>query len=449
MSEGKDLTKGNLFNNMIRFFLPLLITNLLNSIYNIIDGIWIGRLVGDNGLASTTNCWPIMLVANSILVGVTVTTSVLVSHHFASKDREKIKDIVTPMYIISLIMGIFTSLILILTEDFWFNLFNTPTEIIKDAKGYITIYLIGYMFNFIAFTAIDAIRAIGNSKTPLIILAITEISNIILDPIFIKLGLGVGGAALATAASMLLSLVLSYLYIRKSNLLRFDRKKIRFEKEFLKKVCVLGIPMMVQQLATIFTIMIEVNISNSLGIVGGSTYGVVSKFQEVVWVLGNAINELLTVVVGQFVGKKEFYKMKDVMKNGFKITIFPMAIIAIFVIFFSEMFTKIFTNSNEVIITAVEYMHIIGIGFTIAPLCQFFSGFVLGIGNTRYTFVASVTASAVEIIVILILYNTIHKAFMSLGIGIDMWYVVEAIMFAIYYFSKCWWKKEESVIEEG
>lgn len=446
MSEGKDLTKGNLLSNMIKFCLPLLITNLLDSIYNIVDGIWIGRLVGDTGLAATTNCWPIMLVAYSFLAGVTVTTSIIVSQHFASKDREKIKEDITPLYIISIIMGIITSGLLLLTRDFCFNLFNTPIEVIPSAKDYINIYLIGFMFNFVGFTMISAIRAIGNSKTPMKILVVTEIANIILDPVFIKLGLGVKGAALATAVSMLFSLVLSYLYIRKSELLKFDFKYLKFEREFIKRVSVLGIPMIIQQVTTIFTIMLEVNISNSLGVVGGSTYGIVSKFQEVVWVLGNAINELMTVVVGQFVGKQEFNKIKYVMKNGMKLIIIPIILIATFIIWGSEVFAKVFTNNGEVIASTVEYMHIVGIGYTFIPLCQLLYGMVLGLGNTKFTFVASISATITEVIVALYINNMTHRVFLSLGIGITMWYFVEIAMFAVYYFSKCWYKKTEKEV---
>ena len=445
MSEGKDLTKGNLLSNMIKFCLPLLITNLLDSIYNIVDGIWIGRLVGDSGLSATTNCWPIMLVAYSFLAGVTVTTSIMVAQHFASKDREKIKEVITPLYVISIIMGIFTATLLLLTEDFWFNLFNTPIEVIPEAKAYISVYLIGFIFNFLGFTMVSGMRAIGNSKTPLKILAATEIANIILDPIFIKLGYGVKGAAIATAVSMLLSLLLSFLYVRKSDLLKFDIKYLKFNKEFLKQASILGIPMIIQQVTTIFTIMLEVNISNSLGVVGGSTYGIVSKFQEVVWVLGNAINELITVVVGQFVGKSEFNRIKDVMKNGLKLIIAPIILIAVFVIFGSELFAKIFTNNEEVILSTIEYMHIVGVGYTFVPLCQLLYGMVLGLGNTRFSFVTSTTATITEIVVAIYLNNTTHRVFYALGVGITMWYVVEIVMFAIYYFSKRWYKTEKEV----
>lgn len=445
MSEGKDLTKGNLLSNMIKFCLPLLITNLLDSIYNIVDGIWIGRLVGDSGLSATTNCWPIMLVAYSFLAGITVTTSIMVAQHFASKDREKIKEVITPLYIISVIMGIFTAVLLWITEDFWFNLFNTPIEVIPEAKAYISMYLIGFIFNFLGFTMVSGMRAIGNSKTPLKILAATEIANIVLDPIFIKMGYGVKGAAIATAVSMLLSVVLSFLCVRKSDLLKFDIKYIKFSKEFLKQASKLGIPMIIQQVTTIFTIMLEVNISNSLGVVGGSTYGIVSKFQEVVWVLGNAINELITVVVGQFVGKNEFNRIKDVMKNGLKLIIAPIVVIAVFVIFGSEIFAKIFTNNKEVILSTIEYMHVVGVGYTFVPLCQLLYGMVLGLGNTRFSFITSTAATIAEIVIAIYLNNTTHRVFFSLGVGITAWYLVEIVMFAIYYFSKRWYKTENKV----
>lgn len=449
MAEGKDLTKGNLFKNMITFCLPILFTNLLNSIYNIVDGIWVGRLVGDSGLAATTNCWPIMLLGYSFLAGVTVTISVLVAQHFTSKDKEKIKDIVTPIYAIALIMGIFTACLLISMQGLLFKLFKTPNEIVNDASGYITIYLIGYVFDFLAFTMLEGIRATGNSRTPLKILGTTEILNIILDPIIIKIGFGVRGAAIATAISMCLSVILCSLYIRKSDLLKFDIKKLKLKKDFIKQVSILGIPMIIQQVLTIITIMLEVNVSNSLGVIGSTTYGISSKFQEVVWIIGNSINGLLTVVVAQFVGKKEFGRIKDAMKNGLKIALVPMAITIVFLMFFSGAFAKIFTDNDEVISMAINYMYFVGIGYTLVPVCQLLYGFVLGTGNTKLSFLVSTIASAVEIIAVLVLNNITHNVFMSLGLGISLWYITEILLFAIYYFSKRWMKKEYISIQEG
>ena len=448
MAEGKDLTQGNLLKNMVRFCLPILLTNLLNSIYNIVDGIWVGRLVGDGGLAATTNCWPIMLLGYSFLSGITVAISVLVAQHFTSNDKEKIKDIVTPMYAIALIMGIFTAFLLISADEFLFNIFKTPKEIVSSAKGYITIYLIGYIFDFLAFTILEGIRATGNSKAPLSILVFTEIINIVLDPIIINLGFGVIGAAMATAISMFISFVLSFLYISKTELLKFRISKLKFSKDFLKTVSKLGIPMIIQQILTIFTIMVEVNISNSMGIKGSSTYGISSKLQEVVWITGTSISSLMTVVIGQFIGKKEFNRIKEAMKNGLKISLVPMIVTIVFLIFFSDVFAKIFTTNQDVVNMVTGYLHFIGVGYALVPICQLLYGFVLGTGNTRLSFIVSTIASIIEIVVIIILNNITNNPFMSLGIGISLWYVSEIILFTIYYFSKVWVNKMKIKINE-
>ena len=446
MQEGKDLTEGKLFNNMVKFCIPLLLTNLLSSIYNIVDSVWIGKLVGDDGVATVTNCWPIILVASCILSGVTITTSVMVSQQYASVNKQKIKNIITPMYIISIILGIITSIGLIFTADIWFELFNTPTEILKMAKQYIIIYMLGYIFNFFALTIIEGIRATGNSKTPLILLSIAMILNVILDPIFILAGFGVAGTAIATALSMIASLIINLIYIkRKSQLLCFNKKYIKFEKDFIQKSLKIGIPVIIQELATIVTIMIEVNVSNSLGVIGSSAYGIVTKLQQVIWIIGGSVKTLLTVVVGQFIGKGRIQDLKIVMKESLKLIVVPTALIAFFIIFLSRPFCLIFTDNNEVVKAAIQFLSVVGISYILIPLSQNLFGFILGTGNTKYTFFTYVVASAVEVVTILVLQNIYNAPLIVLGIGIASWYITDIILCAIYYLSKHWKKIEYNI----
>lgn len=448
MLEGTDLTTGNLFKNMLKFCIPLLLTNLISSMYNIVDAIWIGKLIGDAGVATTTNCWPIILVASSVLTAVTVTTSVMVSQRYSGTDREKIKDVVSPLYVISIILGLITSAILILSLNFWFDIFNTPNEILDMSKRYITIYLIGYICQFFQMTIIEAIRATGNSKTPMILLTTAMLVNVILDPILISAGLGISGAALATAISMVLGLVIALIYVgRNSKLLCFYRKHIKFEKDFINETVKIGVPMMIEELSTIFTIMTEVYVSNSLGVVGGSSYGIVSKLQQVIWIIGGTVCTLLTVVVGQFIGKKDFENLPNVMKNGLKLIALPTLAIALFIIFGAEWFCTIFTNSKDVIDTAINYLHIVGIAFTLVPLCQLLYGFILGTGKTKYTFAYCGFASIMEIVIVLYIYNVYNKPLEAMGLGILAWYVILIALCAFYYFKKKW--KTEELVEEN
>lgn len=439
--EGKDLTQGNLFSNMVKFCIPLLITNLLNSMYNIVDGIWIGRLVGDDGVAAVTNCWPITLIASSILSGIAVTASVMVAQRFTSTEREGIKNIITPIYIVAILLGLATSGILIISIDLLLKLLNTPNEILTMSKQYLIIYLIGYVFTFFAHTIISSIRATGNSKAPLVLLTLTNIVNIILDPIFISMGLGVVGAAIATAVAMIFELAINLIYINtKTKLLKFDKKFMKLKKEFLSEVLKLGIPVMFAELSTILTIMMEVYISNALGVVGSSAYGIVSKLQSFFYVLGESIKTMMTVVVAQFIGKNDFNDMTKVMKNGLKIIGVTTILIAMFLIFCSRWFCSIFTMNEEVIESAIIYLRVVGIAFVLIPLCQMMLGFVLGTGNTRFSFITLFIASIAEIIILLVIQGN-YMPLIALGISIIVWYIITNVMCIGYYFSNKW-KKE-------
>ena len=432
--EGKDLTQGNLLTNMIKFCIPLLITNLLNSMYNLVDGIWVGQLVGDEGVAAVTNCWPITLIASSILSAIAVSASIMVAQRYASTERDKIKDIITPIYIVTVLLGILTNGILISTLDFWLNLLNTPVEIFDVSKQYLVIYLLGYMFYFLAFTIVESIRATGNSKVPMILLALTNIVNIILDPILIVMGLGIAGAALASAISMVFGLIINLIYIsRKSTLLKFNKKFVKLKKDFLKEFFKLSIPMMFAELSTIFTILLEVYVSNSLGVIGSSAYGIVSKLQSFLYTLGISIQSMITVVSAQFIGKKAFNELGRVIKNGLKIISIPTILIVIFVIFASRWFCTIFTENEKVIEMAISYLSIVGIAFVLIPLCQLLMGFILGTGNTKFSFITFFIASVVEVILLLWINNTYGKPLFALGLSISAWYVTDIIFGIIYY----------------
>lgn len=214
--------------------------------------------------------------------------------------------------------------------------------------------MLGHIFNFVAMTIIEAIRATGNSKVPLYILVTIEIANIILDPILINIGLGIKGAAIATAISMILGLILSLIYIS----LCFNTKYMKLKKEFLLNSAKLGIPMAIQELSTIFTIMLEVNVSNSIGIVESTAYGIVSKLQSVIWVVGGTIRTVLTVIVGQFIGEEKYNDLNLVMKNAIKLIIAPTIIILIFLIICSKPFCEVFSQNEDVLKEAMTFLNV-------------------------------------------------------------------------------------------
>lgn len=132
--EGKDLTKGNLLKNMVNLLIPLVLTNLLNSIYNIVDAVWIGNLVGEDGVSAITNCYPITLIVMGISTGLSIAISVLISQYYGAKEEEKLKSVMGVSYITTILVGIITAIFMIITSGFWLKLLNTPDEIFRYNK---------------------------------------------------------------------------------------------------------------------------------------------------------------------------------------------------------------------------------------------------------------------------------------------------------------------------
>ena len=440
--EGKDLTKGKLLKNMTILLIPLVMTNLLNSIYNIVDGIWIGNLIGENGVSAITNCYPLTLIVASIATGLAVATSVLISQYYGAKEEEKLKSVMGVSYITTFIVGIVIAILMIATSSIWLKILNTPEEILEITRQYLIIYVIGFIFNYLLTIIMEALRAIGNSKIPLVFVGITTTINLILDPILIKLGLGVAGAGIATLIAMFIGALIAVLYVnRKSELLRVNFKYLRLNKEYIKQFLKTGLPIIIEEWFIAGVILLEVNISNATGVIGSASYGVVSKLEQVVMVIGASFKTMATVTVGQFIGNKQIKESVNVMKQGLKIVLIPTILIILIVFVFPKQFCKIFVSSEDVISMAIMYLSVVGISHILLPTRQLLQGFILGTGHTKFVLFTSTLASIVEVITILILRNTDIDNLVVLGIGILLFVVTKIILETIYFFSNKWQKE--------
>ncbi len=444
--EGKDLTKGKLLKNMTILLIPLILTNLLNSIYNIVDGIWIGNLIGESGVSAITNCYPLTLIVTSISTGLAIATSVLVSQYYGAKEEEKLKSVMGVSYITTFIVGIITAMLMILTSTLWLKLLNTPKEIFDITKQYLIIYLIGFIFNYLLTVIMEALRAIGNSKVPLIFVGISTTINLVLDPILIKMGLGVAGAGIATVIAMLIGTVIAVVYVNtKSKLLKVDFKYLKLNKEYIKQFLKTGLPVIVEEWFIAGVILLEVNISNATGVIGSASYGVVSKLEQVIMVIGASFKTMATVTVGQFIGDKKIKESINVMKQGLKLVLVPTFLIILVVFVFPRQFCQIFVSSEDVISMAIMYLSVVGISHILLPTRQLLHGFIVGTGHTKFVLFSATLASVVEVTTILILRRTDLENLVVLGIGILLWVLTEMILNAIYFFSNKW---QQEVIEK-
>lgn len=440
--EGKDLTQGKLINNMLKLLIPLILINLLNSIYNIVDAIWIGNLVGEDGVSAITNCFPLTLVVTAISTAVSLATSVLVSQYYGAKDSNKVKLTIGNSYVFSIIIGITTAIFMIVTLPIWFKVLNTPIEILGITKTYAIIYMIGFVFNCFLLVIMEGLKATGNSKIPLIFVAIGTLINIVLDPILIKMGLGISGAAYATLIAMFISALIGIIYVnKKSNLLKFDKQYLKLNKICLKELLKIGLPIVAEQWFGTAVIMVEVYITNMSGVIGSAAYGVVSKLEQIIIVIGMSFKSLLTITVGQFIGNGKTNETTKILKEGFKLEIIPLLCISFIIFIIPWQFCRIFVNSEEVILMAVKFLFAVGTAFVLWPIRQLVNGFIVGTGHTSIISITAIIASVIEVTLIYILIQNGLENLIALGFGILAYALVELSINTIYLLTNKWRKE--------
>ena len=201
-----DMTKGSPLKIFILFSIPLLIGNIFQQLYSMVDTIIVGRFVGVDALAAVGSTGSMLYLINGMVIGLTSGFSVLVSQKFGSKDEDAIKKSIASNIILSIISTIIITVVALLIKNPLLKLMNTPENIWGYANTYTTIIFVGIFTQTAYNMSAGILRALGDSKTPLYFLIISSVLNIVLDLVFIiKFNMGVGGAAYATVIAQGLS----------------------------------------------------------------------------------------------------------------------------------------------------------------------------------------------------------------------------------------------------
>ena len=328
-----------------------------------------------------------------------------------------------------------------IASNLWLKMLNTPQEVWNETKSYYLIYLVAYFFNYILMNIMESLRAIGDSRTPIIFVSITTILNIVLDPILLKTPLGISGAAIATLIAIVVGLVVAIIYVNiKSELLRWNFKQTKFDKEIFIKFLKVSIPIILQEWFIGIVLLFEVKVSNETGVEGSASYGVVGKLEQIVWIVGTAFKTMVTVAVGQFVGKKKFDETKEIVTNGLKLAIVPMVIIAVLVYVFPHQLCRIFIKNESIINSAIRFLRIMGIPFICVTFRSMVRGFIGGTGHTKILLFSSITAGIIELSLMFILKRFGMDNLILLGFAIIGYMTVETSMNVVYILSNKWKK---------
>ena len=447
MKEKQNLTTGSVSRKLISFALPLLLANLLQSFYSVVDMLVVGRVVGETGLAAVSNASMLSFIINSVCIGVTMGGTVLLAQFKGADDKQGQSETVGTLFSISLISSVIVTVIGLLIYKPLFGLLNVPLDAMNDACEYMKIICWGTVFVFGYNAVCSIMKGFGNSKSPLYFVGIATIVNIILDLLLVGLlGMGTKGAAYATILSQGVSLVISIFYLKHNSFVfDFKIKHFTIEKDKLLVILKVGLPTAIQMVVVNISYLIIAGMLNRFGVSVAAASGVGLKINTFAGMPCWAIGQAVTAMVGQNMGAKNIERVKRTTTIGLYLNIFITLLTVALVQIFAEPIIMLFDpNSIEVIECGILYLRMCcGINSLIYAVMYTFDSFAIGIGSANIAMTnALLDAVIVRLPVSWLLAFTFSYGFTGIYIGQALSPVLPAIVGLLYFKSRVWEKKK-------
>lgn len=399
----KDMTTGNPVKLILFFSIPLLIGNVFQQFYSMVDTIIVGRYVGVQALAAVGVTGSLSFLILGFTFGLTGGFSVIIAQRFGANDEDGLRKSVATSTILSIISTIIITLASMLSAKPVLSLMNTPDDIINDATIYIIIIYAGtcatVFYNMIA----GILRSLGDSKTPLYFLILSSILNIILDLFFIlNFNMGVRGAAYATVIAQGISDILCLIYaLKKYPILRLKKEDWIWDKNFALKHLNVGIPMALQFSITATGVMVLQTALNAFGSTVIAAYTAASKVEQIVTQPGISFGTTMATYCGQNLGAGKYDRIKEGVKKGSIITIMVSIIAAVVLFVFGKSLSTLFISSDQIeaLNYSKQYLNTVAAFLPILGMLFIYRNSLQGIGDAFIPMMAGVAELVARVIV--------------------------------------------------
>ena len=442
MNPARDLTEGSCWQRILRFALPMLFGSLLQQLYNIVDSWVVGNFVGDSALAAVGVSFPVIFLFVSFFMGLGNGSTVVIAQCYGAGRMEDVKKTVNTAYATFLLIILpLTALFLLLVGPI-LHILNIAPAAYADARTYMLIIVAGLIGNVGYNTNTAILQGLGNSRTPLLFLAISTVLNIILDLVSVLvLHMGVAGAAYATVIAQAASWLFGVFYInRKYPDIRIRLRALRLDRAIFREIMRIGLPSALQNATVSIGTMVVMGKVNSYGEVYTAAYNVGHKLDNVAFLPIQAISNAATAFVGQNIGAKKPERVKSGTRAVLLMALAWCLLVNLVLLPTRRFLVSQFTETAAVITAGAEYL------FCILPFYPFFSlmfclnSVIRGAGESvvpmLIALVGQIFARAPGVILIA---NRFGPQYMYYGFAIG-WILASGLSTA-YYLSGRWKKK--------
>lgn len=447
MTEEQNLLSGSVPKKLAAFAFPLLLANILQSFYNVVDMLVVGQIVGDIGLAAINNASKLCYIINSICIGMTMGGAVLIAQYKGANDKKGQAETFQTLAILSFVSALLVTVIGLTFYQPLFRVLNVPADAYQDACDYMKIICWGTIFVFGYNAVCSVLKGLGDSKSPLYFVGIATIINIVLDILLVgPFGMGTAGAAYATITAQGSSFVISIFYLRKHKVFfsANAHKKFTFQMGKLISILKVGLPTAIQMVVVNTAYLLVTGMLNQFGTSVSAASGVGLQINTFAGMPCWAIGQAVTAMVGQCIGAGEIKRARKVVKIGLLLNISVTLVVVIGVQIFAEQLILLFgSTSAEVINDGVYYLRVCcGVNSLIYAAMYTLDSFAIGVGAANIAMLnALLDAVIVRLPVSWLLAFTFDIGFSGIYYGQALSPILPAIVGFFYFQSKGWERK--------
>ena len=434
----KDMTTGSPAKLIFFFAMPMLIGNIFQQFYNMVDAMVVGRYVSVEALAAVGATGSMLFTILGFAMGLTTGFSIIISQRFGAGDDAGVRKAYAMSIYLSLAISIVMTVLGLCVSAPLLHLMNTPEDTFAFSQTYLNIIFIGVTASIFYNLVSSVLRALGDSKTPLYFLILASIINVVLDLFFVLVcHLAVAGVAIATILAQLISVLLCLIYMnRKYPILHLHKVDWKIDWLMVKELVRMGLPAAFQNSVTGLGVLILQGVVNGFGSTIMASYTAATKVEQLSSQAMNSFGLAMATYTGQNLGARRFDRIRQGIKSGMVLTLSSAALGAVLVVFFGKYLTQLFVSAahQEVIENAQLYLNIIALPFFFLAVLFVYRNTLQGLGNAIVPMISGFVELALRILASLILAQPFLLGYAGVCAAGPLAWLGAAVLLAIAYY---------------
>ena len=438
-----DMCNGPILGKVLTYSIPLMLSGVLQLLFNAADVIVVGRFAGSQSLAAVGSTSSLINLLINVFIGLSIGANVLVARYYGAKNDRDMSETIHTAITVSLISGLFLVFLGLFTSRFWLELMGTPDDVIDKSTIYMRIYFAGMPATMVYNFGSAILRAVGDTKRPLYFLCLSSVMNIALDLLFVVgFGMAIEGVAYATIISQFISAALVLVVLsRSTENYRLTWRDLRIDKGIFKQILRIGLPTGFQQSLTSFSNVYVQSYINTFGsscMAGWSSY---SKIDQFVFLPMQSIGQASTTFMSQNLGAGNLPRAKKGTGVAMRLALIITFASAAVLFLFAPSLVAIFNQEPDVVRYGTMFLRMNV--FMLAFCCpnQVVAGAMRGAGDSRTPMLIMLFSFVLFRQIYLYIATSICNTAAVVGFGYPIGWIVASILVELYYMSGKWEKK--------